>query len=70
VALGAHLGLVAEQTHRSRFELRRSRPRPSVLDDFKPRVPRLLDTYPYTAQQIFQRLREEGYLGGIAILRD
>jgi hypothetical protein len=30
----------------------------------------LLDTHPYSAQQIFQRLREEGYRGGITILRD
>ena len=61
---------VAKWAARSRFEPRRSRPRPSILDAFKPRVTRLLDTHPYTAQQIFQRLREEGYLGGIAILRD
>jgi transposase len=30
----------------------------------------LLDTHPYSAQQIFQRLREEGYRGGVSILRD
>jgi transposase len=53
---------------RSRFEPRRSPPRGSVLDAFKPRVTRLLDTY--SAQQIFQRLREEGYRGGVTILRD
>src|SRR5262249_39730882 len=53
-----------------RFEPRRSRPRGSVLDPFKPRITRLLDTHPYSAQQIFQRLREEGYGGGITILRD
>src|ERR1700733_1011812 len=41
-----------------------------MLDAFKPRVTRLLDTHPYSAQQIFQRLREEGYRGGVTILRD
>jgi hypothetical protein len=30
---------------------------------------RLLDTH-YSAQQIFQRLREEGYGGGITVVRD
>jgi hypothetical protein len=30
---------------------------------FKPRIIRLLDSHPYSAQQIFQRLREEGYRG-------
>ena len=29
-----------------------------------------MDTHPYSAQQIFQRLREEGYGGGVTILRD
>ena len=55
---------------RSRFEPRRSRPRSSVLDPFKPRIIRLLDSHSYSAQQIFQRLREEGYRGGVTILRD
>ena len=68
--LGLDPRTVAKWVARSRFEPRRSRPRPSVLDTFKPRVTRLLDTHPYTAQQIFQRLREEGYRGGITILRD
>lgn len=33
-------------------------------------ITRLLDTHPYSAQQIFQRLREDGYSGGLTILRD
>src|SRR5262249_59542404 len=41
----------------------------SLLDPFKGRITRLLDTHPYSAQQIFQRLREEGYGGGVTILR-
>src|SRR6516162_7290049 len=69
-ALGLDPRTVAAWAARSRFEPRRSRPRGSVLDPFKPRITRLLDTHPYSAQQIFQRLREEGYGGGITILRD
>src|SRR6516162_3110259 len=69
-ALGLNPRTVATWVARSRFEPRRSRPRGSVLDPFKPRITRLLDTHPYSAQQIFQRLREEGYRGGITILRD
>jgi transposase len=61
---------VAKWLARSRFEPRRSRPRRSLLDPFKPRITRLLDSHPYSAQQVFQRLREEGYRGGITILRD
>ena len=69
-ALGLDPRTVAAWAARPRFEPRRSRPRGSVLDSFKPRITRLLDTHPYSAQQIFQRLREEGYRGGITILRD
>jgi transposase len=69
-ALHLHPRTVAKWSARSHFEPRRPVSRGSVLDPFKPRVTRLLDTYPYSAQQIFQRLREEGYRGGITILRD
>jgi transposase len=69
-ALDLHPQIVATWAARSRFEPRRSRPRGSVLDPFKPRITRLLDTHPYSAQQIFQRLRDEGYRGGVTILRD
>jgi len=68
-ALGLHRRTVAKWLARSRFERRRSKPRASILDPFKPRITRLLDTHPYSAQQIFQRLREEGYGGGVTILR-
>jgi len=68
--LGLDPKTVATWVARSRFEPRRSRPRGSVLDPFKPRITRLLDTHPYSAQQIFQRLGEEGYRGGVTILRD
>ncbi len=69
-ALGLHPQTVATWSARARFEQRRSRPRGSILDPFKTRITRLLDTHPYSAQQIFQRLREEGYGGGLTILRD
>src|SRR6516162_7347797 len=69
-ALGLDARTVAAWAARSRFEPRRSRPRGSVLDPFKRGITRLLDSHPYSAQQIFQRLREEGYRGGITILRD
>ena len=69
-ALHLHPRTVTKWSARSHFEPRRPVSRGSVLDPFKPRVTRLLDTYPYSAQQIFQRLREEGYGGGITILRD
>jgi transposase len=69
-ALGLHPQTVSAWSRRPRFELRRSPARGSLLDPFKPRITRLLDTHPYSAQQIFQRLREEGYSGCVTIVRD
>ena len=69
-ALGLHRSTVAIWLVRARFTRRRSQPRRSKLDPFKPSITRLLDTHPYSAQQIFQRLCEEGYRGGVSILRD
>jgi transposase len=68
--LGLHPRTVAKWLARARFEPRRSAKRRSVLDPFKGRITRLLDTHPYSAQQIFQKLREEGYRGGATIVRD
>jgi transposase len=42
----------------------------SKLDPHKPNVMRWLETHPYSTTQIFQRLREEGYQGGISIVKD
>ena len=69
-ALNLHPRTVAKWSARSHFQPRHAVSRGSVLDAFKPRITRLLDTYPYSAVQIFQRLREEGYGGGMTILRD
>jgi transposase len=44
--------------------------RSSKLDPFKGRLVRWLATYPLTAQQVFQRLADEGYGGGISIVKD
>ena len=68
--LGVHRKTVAKWLARPRFERPRPPKRSSLLDPFKGRITRLLDSHPYSAQQIFQRLREEGYGGGITILRD
>jgi len=69
-ALGIDPRTVAKWLARSRYERPRLIPRSSLLDPFKGRITRLLDTHPYSGQQIFQRLREAGYCGGITILRD
>jgi transposase len=68
--LGLNRKTVARWLAVARYAPQPRRPRGSILDPLKPRITRLLDTHPYSAQQIFQRLREEGYLGGITVVRD
>jgi transposase len=46
------------------FRPRRPPQRPSKLDAFKQEIVRLLEKYPYSAAQVFQRLRERGFDGG------
>ncbi|HCK82344.1 MAG: IS21 family transposase [Pseudomonadales bacterium] len=44
--------------------------RASQLDPFKGRIVRWLEAHPLSAQQVFQRLGEEGFAGGISIVKD
>lgn len=43
--------------------------RPSKLDPFKHDVVRMLETHPYSAAQILQRIRENGFDGGYTIVK-
>ena len=42
--------------------------RASKLDPFKEQIVRMLETHPYTVAQIFQRIREDDFDGGYAIV--
>jgi transposase len=53
-----------------KYRQREIGPRPSKLDPFKPQIIRWLETHPYTATQIYLRLREVGFDGGITIIKD
>jgi len=69
-ALSLHPETVAKWVKRARYEARACAPRASRLDPFKDQVVRLLESHPYSAQQIFQRLQEAGYAGGVTIVKD
>src|SRR5207247_1745550 len=69
-ALGIHAQTVAKWVQRPQYQARHAAPRKSRLDPFKAQVVRLLETHPYSAQQIFQRLREDGFAGGLTIVKD
>jgi transposase len=82
--LQAHQGLNASQIARElsldprtvsywlaqeHFRSRTPRPHASKLDPFKPEIVRLLERYPYSAAQVFQRLHEHGFAGGYSLVK-
>ena len=70
-ALGLDVRTIAKWAEAEQFAPRtNSTPRVSKLDAFKGQIVRWLDTHPYSAQQIYQRLREAGYEGGRTIVKD
>jgi transposase len=61
---------VARWLAADKFRPRKITPRPSMLDPYKGQIVRWLDSHPYTAAQVFLRLREAGYAGGVTIVKD
>ena len=57
---------LAEERFRQRNASRRS----SKLDPFKNDIRRMLESHPYSAMQILQRIREQGFDGGYTIVKD
>jgi len=56
--------------HQLTYQQRQGTKRPSKLDSFKGQICALLERHPYTAQQLFQQLRQQGYAGGYSILKE
>jgi transposase len=54
----------------AQFKPRQSAPRASKLDPFKQDIIRMLEAHPYTAVQVFQRIREHGFTGRYSIVKD
>ncbi len=52
------------------YHSRQGTKRPSKLDSFKGQISALLERHPYTAQQLWQQLRPQGYTGGYSILKE
>jgi len=51
------------------FPARKTPRRSSKLDSFKERIVKMLEQYPYTAIQIFRKIKEDGYQGGYTMLK-
>ena len=72
--IATELGLDSKTVRRwlsaERYGPRRSRPRASRLDPYKPLIGRLLERHAYSAAQILHRIRDDGYRGGGTIVKD
>ena len=69
-ALHLHYRTVVTWARLLHYEARKNVPRGSLLDPFKGQVTRLLDSHPFSAQQVLQRLREAGYTGSYTTVKD
>ena len=61
---------VARWATEKRYQPRKATTRKSKLDPFKNDILRMLEKHPYTATQIVQRIRENGFAGGKTIVED
>ena len=61
---------VAKWAERTRYQQRQGPPRSSKLDAFKGQIVALLERHAYSAQQILQQLKPQGYAGGYSILKE
>ncbi|MEM5769032.1 MAG: hypothetical protein AAGU32_12200 [Bacillota bacterium] len=61
---------VANWLSQKQFRARKPVQRPSKLDPFKDSIVRMLETHSYSAAQILQKVREDGFDGGYTILGD
>jgi len=73
IAREMHLHIQTVRLWLARERFQRSgaaqQPRPSKLDAFKPALARWLDSHPFTAMQLFHKLREQGYSGGYSVVK-
>ncbi|NCO51296.1 MAG: transposase [Deltaproteobacteria bacterium CG23_combo_of_CG06-09_8_20_14_all_51_20] len=60
---------VARWLAEKRFLSRAAGIRPSKLDPFKDSILRMLESHPYTARQVLQRIQEEGFGGRYSIVK-
>ena len=69
-ALGLDRRTVAKWLAEPRFRPRQCAPRASKLDPYKAQIRQWLEAHHYSAQQVFQRLREDGFKGSYTLVKD
>ena len=68
--LGLDPRTVSKWLQEKRFRKRAPIVRPSKLDPFKGAIVRMLEAHNYSAAQILQKIREEGFSGGYTIVKE
>jgi transposase len=68
--LGVDQRTVMRHLSSGNYQQRKVSVRSSKLDDYKPRILQWIEKHPYSSVQIFQRLKQDGYSGGITIVKD
>ncbi len=68
--LGLNVRTVAKWIDEKTFRPRAHALRPSKLDAFRDEIVRMIETHPYTAAQIFYRIRDQGFEGGYTIVKE
>lgn len=68
--LGLDYRTVQKWLNQKHYQPRKPAARANKLDPFKADIVRMLETHPYTAVQIFQRLRENDFDGSYTIVKD
>ena len=69
-ALALDVKTVAKWVECATYQVRKAAKRPSKLDPFKGQIVAQLERHPYTAQQLLQQLKSQGYAGGYSILKE
>jgi transposase len=68
--LGLDARTVAAWLQKKRFQPKQSANRASKLDPYKRDIVSMVERYPYSAVQIYQKIREQGFDGGYTIVKD
>ena len=68
--LGIHYKTALKWMGCDRFTRRANGSKPVLLDPYRGMIAHWLDSHDYTAQQVYQRLQEEGYTGSLTLVRN
>jgi transposase len=68
--MGLSFKTVNKWLNEKRYRMRKSADISSKLDPFKNQIVQMLEKYPYSAAQVFLRIKDSGFDGGYTIVKD